>query len=409
MFEKETDKNITQPERDINLLPEDLRRREAKLRQNENQENGVAYTRVDDMKQSRERIQQLSWWDRVKAVLGRKFSRSAPVSRERMVSSPANPLRQLYSRPPERLAVPEKQPGRSPQSSTERSQSVAPAGQPASVSGQPPLRSPQPPVSGEKVVRSARNGRPLSVLERIDQQLQKGGVHLGGGEENTDQYGVNLIPEELVSEANEKKVRSTLGLAVLMAVLVIGVAYLAIEFIQFRQAKIIQEYKQDIKKAENDFIAKSSDLQALIRYQQTYDNIKSLLDSHLYWTKFFDFLETNVADDVYFKDVSADKNGLVTLGLVAKSYESLASQYEIFKQDPAVNRVEIAAADLVNPDTTDDTLPLVQGEGSLATIATSSEPVDLRDLLLRSYQKMSVRAQVQLELKKDIFYRQADE
>ena len=191
-----------------------------------------------------------------------------------------------------------------------------------------------------------KNERNLSVLEKIDQQLQKG-IHFADKIESSDeQFGVNLIPEDMVSEVNEKKIVSMILWSVFVSIFIVGTGYLVIEFLQLKEAKEIQKLKQEIKIYEDEFISKSDDLKALVKYQQTYDNIKLLLDSHLYWNKLFEFLETNVANNVHFLNIDADKNGLVSMDIIAKDYESLANQYEIFKSAEGVVRVEMTEAAL---------------------------------------------------------------
>lgn len=405
MFDDKQQSNNGNLDKDINLLPEKMRLKPPPKPVNTGQEQ-TRYTTPSGLS-TPAGYEKISWWQKLLGSLGgkNKFKSDLPVNRNLNQATPlqklyAQDIRQTDNKTNNRITnnlPPTPQVVNKPISTNQSATPVA-----------------KPPVSSLPLEQNSDLGKPLSMLEKIDQQLQRG-LHLAenNGEDN-DQFGVNLIPEDMVSVVNEKKILFTLLYAVLISVVILVGGYLAIQFTQFQEAKKIKKLQQDIQQAENEFISKSDDLKDLIGYQQTYDNINLLLDSHIYWDKLFSFLEQNVADDVYFLNVTADKNGLVSMSLVARSYEALANQYQIFKQAPEVIAVDINTASL-NEDNKSSSAPtalpilepsidLVNQATSTAT-STNNQGFDFRSMALDYYKAMPVSSQVNLQFDTNIFYR----
>lgn len=400
MFEEKPQTNNGNLEKDINLLPEKMRAKQPS--RSVDVDNGSEQTRYTTPSGISTPVgyEEISWWQKFLGRLGirRKNKLNTPIGRK---PNQTTPLQKLYAQD---IRQPDK---RASNVSNNFSSSIPAADKLAT----PPTLAEKPKVSSGNLESTTDLGKPLSMLEKIDQQLQRG-LHLAENNDDSDQFGVNLIPEEMVSEVNQKKILFTLLYTVIISIFILGVGYITIQFIQLQEAKKIQKLQQDIQQAEKDFISKSDDLKALIRYQQTYDHINLLLDSHIYWDKLFNFLEQNVADDVYFLNVTADKNGVVNMSIVAKSYEALANQYLIFKQAPEVISVNINNASLSeNSEGSVGTPTLSTFESNLSlavqstSTATSTTEFDLRSVVLDYYKKMPVSSQVNLQLDTNIFYR----
>lgn len=404
MFDDKQQTNNGNLDKDINLLPEKMRTKEPPKAVGSGKSEQTRYTTPSGLS-TPVGYEKISWWQKLLGGLSgkNKSKLDLPVNRN---LNQGTPLQKLYAQDIR-------------QTDKKSKNNLPPTPQAtkklADFSHQPTPATKMPEKNlAAGLDQSSDSGKPLSVLEKIDQQLQRG-LHLADSNgDESDQFGVNLIPEEMVSQVNEKKILFTLLYALIISVVILAGGYIAIQFIQLQEAKKIQKLQQDIQQAENEFIAKSDDLKALIRYQQTYDNINLLLDSHIYWDKLFTFLEQNVADDVYFLNVTADKNGLVSMSLVAKSYEALANQYQIFKQAPEVITVSINNALLTQENDTssaptalsilEPTTNITNQATSTAT-STNTEALDLRSLVLNYYQTMPVSSQVNLQLDTNIFYR----
>ena len=67
------------------------------------------------------------------------------------------------------------------------------------------------------------------------------------------------------------------------------------------------------------------------------DTAKAIIEHHVYWTKVLRILERLTIQDVYYKNLTANVNGTITISAAATSYTSVAKQYLVFQQ--AVNEI----------------------------------------------------------------------
>lgn len=412
--------------RDINLLPEKLRI-EKKVGTSAGATDDIKYTQPTEVA-GESKTYGTGIWSWLKNLPSRLRGQAIkPLKLDKSLSksevvSPATPLQRLYAE--------SAQPKPALSAKTEGNLNVPKPSPKATVSQQATVSQPispssiQPkekPVTDTPVVPTPRSiadkpvptSKPMSMLEKIDKQLQKG-IHIKKEKSVGDgQFGVNLIPEELVVEVDHKRIGTVLGVTAVLSILFIGLAYLVVDLIQLREAKQVNILQGDIQVAREEFIKKSKDLTALVAYQNLYDNIKTLLSKHLYWTQIFDFFEENVTKRVYFEDITADKNGLASVNLIAEDYMALAEQYLVFKQSPEVLNIEINSASLdaeggfVDLAEIESFIDEIETVGSTSTniTSTTSTTINPQLLIVDAYQKLPVKAQMLLQLDSQIFYK----
>lgn len=372
--------------KEINLLPEKMRGWEKKHVRPSGPSSQVEYTQPPELSPDKSQSggKLIAWF---KGLSSRWRQRAVkplvpekPVA-PRAVSSPATPLQKLYTQ----VSQPElKKP----------------------VADNLDVKS--PPVASSQAAAPPKpksTGRPMSMLEKIDEQLQRG-IHIKNEEDKGEsQFGVNLIPEELVADVNPKRIVTVLSLTAILTILFIGLGYLVIDLIQLNEAKKIKFLQVEKQRAQEEFIAKSADLTALVDYKNLYDNIKTLLSQHLYWTQLLQWLEDSVTTRVYYEDVIADKNGLVTISANAEDYIALAEQYLVFKQSPVVFDIAVGNASLDAAGVVFDETAFTSLLSGLASATTTTTTVSSRQLISEVYQALPVRAQFLIRLSPALFYK----
>ncbi|MFA6422631.1 MAG: hypothetical protein WCV92_04495 [Candidatus Buchananbacteria bacterium] len=147
-------------------------------------------------------------------------------------------------------------------------------------------------------------------------------------------FDINLIPEELIYQTQQNPLAKV---AVLLLLTIIGIGLVAASYyyIDYQQSKIsdqialIQEENVKLSKELNEYkkIQEQNNLNA-----RRVTAIGNVLESHIYWSKFFKLLEKNTLDDVYFSSFSADTSGAIALPAVAKDYNSAINQIAAFRQ-----------------------------------------------------------------------------
>ncbi|MEK7653077.1 MAG: hypothetical protein AAB358_01165 [Patescibacteria group bacterium] len=145
---------------------------------------------------------------------------------------------------------------------------------------------------------------------------------------NKLKFNINLIPQELISiKYYDPRWQGIIILiAIISAGLVVFGLYFLIDFGQTDINKKIAASENTVKRLNKE----------LVEYQKQYDRyigletkillIDQLFKNHIYWTKFFNLLEKYTLDGVYFTDVSADASGNLVLPARADNYERVAEQ-----------------------------------------------------------------------------------
>lgn len=163
-------------------------------------------------------------------------------------------------------------------------------------------------------------------------------------ESKREAMDVNLIPTGVYLLPN-KKIFTSWGLMVLNGLLVIFFVYLSLvlyqHYLKGQSEKLVQELEQGavISQQYQSLETEAKELSDKL------ESIQVLLDRHVYWTKVFSALERLTITEVYYKTISANTNGSITLAAVAPNYTAVARQYLVFQQAPEmIEKVQITSA-----------------------------------------------------------------
>jgi hypothetical protein len=86
-----------------------------------------------------------------------------------------------------------------------------------------------------------------------------------------------------------------------------------------------------------------------------------MLEKHVSWSQLFTKLERYTLPEVYYKSLSADVNGTVTLSASAKDYETAIKQLYIYQQAPDfVGSATISGITFVGRSTAASAAPLTE-------------------------------------------------
>lgn len=93
-----------------------------------------------------------------------------------------------------------------------------------------------------------------------------------------------------------------------------------------------------------------ADIKKVIKTDRKLDLLNQLLNSHIYFSQFFKFLEDNTLSKIYFNKFSASLAGqTVSLSGKAASYSELAKQIKTFSEQKEINKVDVSDITLL-PD-----------------------------------------------------------
>lgn len=159
--------------------------------------------------------------------------------------------------------------------------------------------------------------------------------------------GVNLVPEELVTGFGSYRHITTLAAVVLTTVALVGLAYVLLTFFERRIANEAARNQAAIAAIDQQLaVLGEAKAKAIVFHRTTLETL-SLINKHIYWTKFFAGLEKYTVDAVYYRGFNADQAGRVTLAATGKDYRSVSRQLIAFTQaKDFVKNVRITSATL---------------------------------------------------------------
>jgi len=158
---------------------------------------------------------------------------------------------------------------------------------------------------------------------------------------------VSLMPTELAGREGPNLGRRLAIFALVLIVLTLVIGgfnfYLSSEI-----AKKSDEREQLWKKvdalAETLKTGKAASTEA-VDFERQAKVAAETLDAHLYWTSFFDFLESITKATTIYEKFSGDaENSLFTVDVIAKSYRDMAEQMVIMQEQPMIASVKVSGA-----------------------------------------------------------------
>ncbi len=154
--------------------------------------------------------------------------------------------------------------------------------------------------------------------------------------------GTNLIKGEIISFFDWRKKISVLLTAAISAFLIIAVAYGGLIFLESKEINKgryfvdkINEINQRTEQAE-DYVKE------ILIFKKKMKLAGELLDRHIYWTDFFEFLEKNTLADVYYSGFSGNIGGEYALSATAKSFSAIARQTKIMRDNGDVLQAKVS-------------------------------------------------------------------
>jgi hypothetical protein len=152
---------------------------------------------------------------------------------------------------------------------------------------------------------------------------------------------VNLIRDEVRISFDWNK-----NLSILMAVLfVVGIfvveIYFGLNLWEKQELVKIQALSDDITTLNREMSNIKSKADEALAFKDKSIELGRLLNEHIYWSNFFNWLEKNTLSTVKYDGFSGNTNGTYSLNARALSYAEVSWQVKAFLNDPIVKKVEV--------------------------------------------------------------------
>lgn len=171
----------------------------------------------------------------------------------------------------------------------------------------------------QRIINEKRSAKPTTVIPLPDDE--EGG------------FNVNLLDEALVSRFKPRQTLLALLAWVAGAAALVGIAFGGLEFVERTITTQIEEKRNELASVQQEIRALESQQQEIVDTAAKLAAIRSLVDRHVRWTKFFTVLERYTLPQVFYGTTfTGDIQGQLTMSARTDSYESVAEQYLVFQQ-----------------------------------------------------------------------------
>lgn len=158
---------------------------------------------------------------------------------------------------------------------------------------------------------------------------------------NPEILGVNLVKDELVVFFDWNKYIFSAILVFLVAGLFIFEIYLGLDYWEKKEAQKANLIELESNKVKKDIVVLNSKSKDALSYKDKSAAFSDLLSNHVYWTRFFSWLELNTLNTVKYEGFEGDVSGLYTLSASAPTYAEASWQTKIFSDSLMVKNVSI--------------------------------------------------------------------
>ncbi|MDD4607344.1 MAG: hypothetical protein PHS07_03395 [Patescibacteria group bacterium] len=167
----------------------------------------------------------------------------------------------------------------------------------------------------------------LTSPDQKDSGLSGGGVD------------VSLLPQQLHQSSTSPKTSFLLAGAI---VLVLGGLIYGFLFINYHQTQnSLNQLEQNIDEVNQQIVNLKKDNQKIVALRKKINLTEYLLDNHIYWQNFFNFLEEYTLDEVFFLGFSCKDREEITLSAQGKDELSAVKQTKLLEKASQVERVNL--------------------------------------------------------------------
>jgi len=201
---------------------------------------------------------------------------------------------------------------------------------------------------GEKKHREEKKIKKKNHVVDQKKKPKKLGLTTPLPEEGKDGVEVNLLPRQVeIREVTPGKYTFVLLNTALATLVVAGLLYWGFVWYMGSVSEKINTIGAEIKTTQQEIVGSEEKVQEALAFRRKIFLTNAILSNHIHWSNFYDFLERNTYDKVYFLDMQGEEDGRIILSGVAEDFASVGKQLEIFEQaEEYVQRANVDMAQL---------------------------------------------------------------
>ena len=162
---------------------------------------------------------------------------------------------------------------------------------------------------------------------------------------NPEILEVNLVKDEVIIFFDWSKALLSATLVFILSTLFVFEIYLGLDYWEQRENERSLLIEQETSLLKNEIVDLSNKAKDALSYKEKSQAFSDILSNHIYWTRFFSWLERNTISSVKYEGFSGDLSGSYSLKAVAPSYAEVSWQVKAFSDNPMVKSVKVENVD----------------------------------------------------------------
>ncbi len=179
---------------------------------------------------------------------------------------------------------------------------------------------------------------PMSFLQRRPQKAADKKENL----QNPKILEVNLIKDEARVVFDWNKNLSLLFLVLFIAALLVVEVYIGLNWWEKEESANSQTLDTNVATVVREIAAIKNQADNALTYKTKSVLVNDLLNNHVYWTNFFNWLEKNTLSTVKYDGFNGDLSGNYSLAATAATYSQASWQVKAFLDDPLTRSVDVS-------------------------------------------------------------------
>ncbi len=214
-----------------------------------------------------------------------------------------------------------------------------------------------PPLKAPPVAPLPTPPKPLTPKARPEPKAANSSGR-GAGLKPPSILDVNLIPAQESSRVNSRTLTAVISLVVVCLVVVAG-AYFSLKIYVDQKVEENQLVQQEIIELQQELEAARQQAEQAITTRHRVQVLAGLLEQRSQWNNFFSWLEKNTIPLVQLNSLAADANGRATIIGQAPNFTEVGRQMLAFKQSKEAQDVSLGGVTVDVSNTNDGPLSVV--------------------------------------------------
>lgn len=158
---------------------------------------------------------------------------------------------------------------------------------------------------------------------------------------------VNLIKSDTGASFNFAANLSTLFLVFFIAALLVTEIYFGLDWWQNQEMFKMQATEKEIVDLNREISALNTQTNDAFRYKEKVATLSGLLDNHIYWSNFLNWLEKNTLSSVQYEELNGDLSGSYNFNAKSQTYADVSWQVKAFLNDPLTKKASVSEASIL--------------------------------------------------------------